>query len=216
MNCKEYNTWIFDCDGVILDSNSIKTESFYEVALPYGKSHAEDLVSYHKQFGGVSRFKKFEYFFEDILGRVEYQKEFEEVATHFGEIALKKLLDCPLTEGLISFLEYISNTEHKVVVSGGWQKELRCVFNKRRLDRYFDNIYGCPDSKIEILQRKMNQGSLLLPAIFIGDSKYDYECARKFNIDFVFMHYYSEFDGWKDYFCNKPVSIISNLRELVC
>ncbi len=216
MNHKNYNTWIFDCDGVILDSNSIKTESFYEVARTYGKIHAEALVSYHTQYGGISRFEKFKYFFEHILGRKEYQKEFENAIKQFSSIVLKKLLRCPKTLGLISFLEDISNAERKIVVSGGMQEELHCVFNERNLSKYFDNIYGSPDSKLEILQREANQGILFLPAIFIGDSRYDYECARNLDIDFIFMHYYSEFVNWQNYFHDKPVNIISNLGELKC
>jgi len=33
---KQYKTLIFDCDGVILNSNKIKTQAFYDVAKIYG------------------------------------------------------------------------------------------------------------------------------------------------------------------------------------
>lgn len=216
MNFKKCKTWIFDCDGVLLDSNSVKTEAFYEVALPYGKEPAEVFISYHKQFGGISRFEKFKYFFEHILRKKEFQKELEDALHKYGSLVQKKLLECPETEGLFPFFDKISNANRKIVVSGGMQEELRYVFAQRNLSKYFDNIYGSPDSKLEIIQRELNRGMLLLPAIFIGDSKYDYECARKLNIDFIFMRSYSEFVDWQDYFYDKPVNIISNLGELIC
>jgi hypothetical protein len=40
-------TLVFDCDGVVLNSNRIKTEAFRLVAAPYGEAAAEALVQYH-------------------------------------------------------------------------------------------------------------------------------------------------------------------------
>ena len=59
---KKYQNLIFDCDGVILNSNKIKTNAFFAVALPYGQTAAQALVDYHLQNGGISRYRKFEYF----------------------------------------------------------------------------------------------------------------------------------------------------------
>lgn len=36
VNPLKYKTWLIDCDGVILDSNRLKTEVFYDVAIQYG------------------------------------------------------------------------------------------------------------------------------------------------------------------------------------
>ena len=47
----DYKTWLFDCDGVILDSNKIKTESYYELALPYGKDKADKLIEEVRALG---------------------------------------------------------------------------------------------------------------------------------------------------------------------
>ena len=57
-----YKTMIFDCDGVLLDSNSAKSDAFYKVALPYGDNCARELLNFHKKNGGISRNKKFDYF----------------------------------------------------------------------------------------------------------------------------------------------------------
>ena len=51
---REYLTLVFDCDGVLLDSNKVKTDAFYKSALPYGENAANELVSYHKENGGIS------------------------------------------------------------------------------------------------------------------------------------------------------------------
>ena len=58
IDINKYDCFIFDCDGVILDSNKIKTEAFFSLALPYGKGIAKLLVDYHTQNGGISRYLK--------------------------------------------------------------------------------------------------------------------------------------------------------------
>src|SRR5690606_28142226 len=60
-------TLVFDCDGVVLDSNRVKTEAFYQVALPYGEAAAQAFVAYHTANGGISRYKKFAHFLHEIV-----------------------------------------------------------------------------------------------------------------------------------------------------
>ncbi|MDX1757946.1 MAG: HAD family hydrolase, partial [Marinobacter sp.] len=69
MSLSRYASWVFDCDGVILNSNRVKTEAFYQAALPYGESAARALVEYHVNNGGISRYAKFERFLTTILGQ---------------------------------------------------------------------------------------------------------------------------------------------------
>ncbi|MBI2470433.1 MAG: HAD family hydrolase [Planctomycetes bacterium] len=216
INLSIYKTWIFDCDGVLLDSNSIKTDAFYEVVLPYGKDKAERLANYHVQNGGISRFKKFRYFFEHILAKENFQKELDDIIKRFSLLVRAKLLQCNETEGLRPFLEKLSKNScsRKLVVSGGMQEEIREVFIQRKLDHYFDVIYGSPAPKEVILESEYNQGKLFLPAVFIGDSKYDFKCASDFEFDFIFMSQYSEFKEWQKYFQDKNVFIIKNFKEL--
>jgi beta-phosphoglucomutase-like phosphatase (HAD superfamily) len=76
-----YKTLVFDCDGVILDSNQIKTEAFNRVGLQFGSEAANELVSYHLQHGGVSRYQKFEYFWVDVLHRTYDVEKIEDVRT---------------------------------------------------------------------------------------------------------------------------------------
>ena len=55
------NSIVFDCDGVLLNSNKIKTQAFYKCALPYGEKYATMLADYHIENGGISRNYKFKY-----------------------------------------------------------------------------------------------------------------------------------------------------------
>ena len=67
MHINEFKTIIFDCDGVILNSNNLKTQAFYDIALEWGSDIADEFVLYHRRHGGLSRYVKFNHFIENIL-----------------------------------------------------------------------------------------------------------------------------------------------------
>ena len=67
LKMSDYKTFIFDCDGVILNSNHIKTKAFWDSVIDYGEDEACQLVAFHKSRGGISRYKKFEHFIDNIL-----------------------------------------------------------------------------------------------------------------------------------------------------
>ena len=214
MELSKYKTWFFDCDGVLLDSNQLKSESFYEVALPYGEENAQALVELNKRLGGVTRFEKFKYFFETILEKKTFEKELENALNNFSDLVCEKLISCPETFGVRNFLESLPVNIRKYVISGGAQTELRVVFKQRGLDTYFDGIFGSPDSKEVIMSSRIKSSDIIYPALFIGDSRYDYEVAWQFNLDFFFMTKYTEFEGWKLYFMDKRVKIIESFNDL--
>jgi len=201
--------------GVLLDSNQLKSESFYEVALPYGKENAQALVECNKRLGGVTRFEKFRYFFETILERKTFEKELEKILNNFSALICEKLMNCSETSGVRDFLSSLPINTRKYVVSGGAQLEIQYVFKQRGLDIYFNGIYGSPDSKEIIMNNIVKLPGMRYPAVFIGDSRYDYEIATRFNLDFFFMTKYTEFKNWKSFFIDKRVKNIESFNSLI-
>jgi phosphoglycolate phosphatase-like HAD superfamily hydrolase len=213
MDVSRYTTLIFDCDGVVLDSNIVKTEAFYKVALPYGERAADSLVEYHKENGGISRYKKFEVFLENIVGTKLKRIELNKLLDEYAQQVRSGLLSCQISPGLEK-LRHSSDSKW-FVVSGGDQSELRDIFRKRKISSYFDGgIFGSPDTKTLILSREMGKENIKLPALFIGDSKYDYQVSSAVNMDFVFVYDWTEVDLWAE-FCNKNnLDYISNISCL--
>ncbi|MCX6164285.1 MAG: HAD hydrolase-like protein, partial [Ignavibacteriae bacterium] len=156
------------------------------------------------------------YFFETILGMSSFDAELGGALEKYGKKVKTKLIQCRETQGMRVFLERLPTDSTKIVVSGGKQLELRDVFKERMLDKYFDSIFGSPDDKLTILKRETNRSKYRVPAVFIGDTQYDFECARNCNVDFIFMTQYTEFKNWSDFLNDKKdkVKIIKNLGEL--
>ena len=209
---KVYRTWVFDCDGVILNSNQVKTQAFYGAAEAYGDKAASALVDYHVRNGGISRYAKFEYFLTQIVGRANADAaELEKLLSAYADRVEQGLRECEVAAGL-SDLRSKTSSSRWLVVSGGDQAELREVFQDRGLSSLFDGgIYGSPDDKDEILGRELQAGVIAQPAVFIGDSQYDFEAATRAGLDFVFLSNWSE----SDFHFNEATYRSGSIQELL-
>lgn len=208
-------TLVFDCDGVVLNSNRIKTEAFRVVAAPYGDAAAGALVQYHLAHGGISRYKKFEHLLTTVLGRHCQQEEVLSLAAAYSAQVRGALLQCEVTQDLQALRNTTSHCAW-MMVSGSDEAELRCVLEARGLDKLFDKgIFGSPASKDEIFAREKQAGNLDANAIYIGDSQYDHLAASRANIDFIFASDWTEFREWQSYCKAYEISVIGKACDLV-
>lgn len=196
LDLTQYQTLVFDCDGVVLNSNKIKTQAFYDVAKVYGHEPAQAFKDYHIQNGGISRYVKMDYFLTEIMGETPEQAELDDLLERFAQAVKKGLMACEVAEGLDELKAQTPNANW-LIVSGGDQAELREVFAERKLDKYFDGgIFGSPDTKDTILAREIENGNITKPALFLGDSKYDYQAAQTASLNFIYLSEWSEVDDW--------------------
>jgi phosphoglycolate phosphatase-like HAD superfamily hydrolase len=210
MNLDKYKTIVFDCDGVILDSNKVKTEAFYQATLVHGQDAAQAMVDYHVERGGVSRFKKFEWFVNSYLNG---DGDLQQLLDSYAEHVRNGLLNCEIAAGL-SDLRNKTPDATWLVASGGAQSELRDVFSARGLSDMFDGgIFGSPDTKEEILERELNGSKL--PALFIGDSKYDYQASDAFDLDFIFLTQWTEVKDYIQWTEENKLKTLLNLKQLL-
>lgn len=210
----DYQTLVFDCDGVVLNSNKIKTQAFYDVSKIYGHEPAQALVDYHVLNGGISRYAKFEYLLSNILQISVEQHVLDDLLDRFANIVKKELIKCEVAEGLT---ELRAKTKHAkwLIVSGGDEAELRTVFEKRKLDTLFDGgIFGSPDSKDLILTREIKSHIINKPALFLGDSKYDYRAASQADLDFLFISQWTEVRDWSLWASELNITCVNNLVDV--
>lgn len=213
MDISQFATLIFDCDGVVLDSNKVKTNAFYNAALPYGVEAAETLVDHHRKNGGISRYIKFEYFLQEIVGAEVEQASLNKLLDDYARDVREGLLSCEVSPGLDELRQ--STQSRWLIVSGGDQNELRDIFAQRNLAGNFNGgVFGSPDKKEHILSRELSRGNIQFPALFIGDSKYDHQAADSVNMDFVFVHDWTEVKDWREYCEENELDFINNLSSL--
>ena len=217
LNLKPYKTLVFDCDGVILDSNKLKTQAYYDTAISYGanETQAQTLVNHHVQYGGISRYPKYEYFIREIMGQAVTNEALKTLLDRFAYEIHRGLLNCALAQGL-GYLRDATLESRWMLVSGGDQAELRTLFAEREIDGMFDaGIFGSPDNKDMILTREIANGNLEQPAIFFGDSRYDHQAAVRAGLDFVFVSGWTELEEWQKYCAENNIKVIGSLEVVL-
>jgi HAD superfamily hydrolase (TIGR01549 family) len=216
MDLNRYQTIIFDCDGVILNSNFQKIEAYRNTALNYGatKDQADELVQYHIKLTGISRYVKFKYFLREIMGEKVLDFSMNKLVKNLNDEVINLLKNCEITSG-IKELKSKTLQSTWMIASGGDQEELRFLFKEKNIDSYFEGgIYGSPASKHEIIEEKLKDKNFL-PALFLGDSLYDIQTAKKYNLDFIFVYGWTDLNDWERV-CNKnKLTYIEKIHDLI-
>lgn len=218
-----YKTFVFDCDGVVLDSNVVKTQAYFRVAKSLGATdaQAQALVDYHVKLGGISRYHKFDWYLREVLHAPVTDDALQALLDGFAKELEIGLMECEVAKGLTTLRERTAKANW-LILSGGDQEEIRALFAKRTaesdetLDSLFDGgLFGSPDNKDTVLAREIASGNIKLPALFIGDSKYDHEAAIRAGMDFVFLSDWTEVPDWQEY-CNlHKIRVLPNIQSLL-
>jgi len=194
-------TIFFDFDGVIADSVDIKTKAFAKLFKRYGDEIVKKVVEYHLSHGGVSRYDKFRYYYQNFLGKKITDDEIDTLDKKFSEIVYNEVLKAPFIEGALDFLD-ICDREGKnmFVISATPKKEIERIVKARGIDRYFREVVGSPPTKDENLTYLIKQYDIdPLKAVYFGDSPNDLEVAQKHLISFIPINYFDGSWGFKNF-----------------
>ena len=176
---------IYDFDGVICDSVNIKTEAFVELYLSYGKEVQQTVKEYHLANGGISRYEKFRYFQETLLGQSTNQEQINALANQFSLLVKQKVIASNYVPGVIDFLK-ANEGKKQFICTGTPQNEIVDIVEQKGIKSFFYDIYGSPRTKIEIIQIIMEKYSAHpSDCIFFGDALTDYEAAKACSIPFI-------------------------------
>mgnify|MGYP006399370073 CR=1 FL=1 len=181
LHINSYDFLIFDCDGVILDSNELKIQAMETALVKSGcqNSQVSELSNLFRKNFGKSRFYHVSAFAKLINKDESWETQ---VLEYYSSMCRELYRNSDLTPG---FLDFVSRSKAKhFIASGSEQAELRSVFEEKGLSHHFEKIYGSPKKKSQIVSEvvKTFVGKKFL---MIGDAVSDYEAAKDNNIDFL-------------------------------
>lgn len=184
---QNYKVILWDFDGVIMDSMPVRDMGFEIVLQKYPKDQLGLLMDYHRNNGGLSRYNKFRYFFEEIRKEAVTDAEINLLAEEFSRVMLQNLLDENLLiEDSVKFIKknYANYKMH--IVSGSDGNELRYICDKLGLSKYFISIHGSPTPKVQLVEKLLADNEYKIEdTCLIGDSLNDLEAANVNNIAFL-------------------------------
>ncbi|PWQ98689.1 HAD family hydrolase [Leucothrix arctica] len=183
----DYQVYIFDCDGVILDSNQLKIDAMEKTLheLGFGNAEVSKCIQYFRENFGKSRFHHVKVFIEQYLQLSDTTDKLmleESLIENFSKQCKSLYQSAAVTP---YFFEMLSKLEgRKYIASGSAQDELREVFDERGLAKHFEGIFGSPTAKAENIMHILTLESTL-NAVMIGDAISDLDASLKNDIDFI-------------------------------
>jgi phosphoglycolate phosphatase-like HAD superfamily hydrolase len=198
---------LWDFDGVIFNSMPIREWGFREIFFEYPDDQVERLIEYHHENGGLSRYVKIRYFFENILKKAVTEDNILTFAKAYSACMMKRMIDSKLfiQDSLSFIVENYKNYEFHIV-SGSDQKELNHICSSLEVSRYFGEILGSPVPKKKLVKDWLQRNAFHEDSIiFIGDSINDYEAARENGLSFYgynntslrgLDYYIDSFESW--------------------
>jgi len=175
---------ILDFDGVIVESNSLKTKAFEAVFARFPE-HAAAMLAYHHSHVSESRYAKFEQLAER-LGKPRDDVMVAELATNFSREMLARFEGCAAVPGAVELLDRVRDKLPVFVASVTPQRELEDVLWRRGLAHRFTRVYGCPPwTKATAIQEIAEGLGGVAGVLFIGDSAGDQRAARQTGVEFV-------------------------------
>lgn len=181
-------SFIFDCDGVIIDSNRIKGDSFVESIHMLPIEVQKEFLKFHSANGGMSRREKFSWLYRDYLSASNWATMANAAIERFNKIVVTKLFESKLVPGVERFLDdCAANGINCFVVSAGDEIEIRQVFEQKCIIKYFKNIYGATKSKKDWLICLKNDDLIDSSTVFFGDAEADLVAATDSSLKFIFV-----------------------------
>ena len=176
---------VLDFDGVILESNRIKAETFPRLFCQHPQ-HAEAMIKLHQDHGGMPRHEKLRIICENILGQTVNDDEIQRLSRELGRLVDNAIMACPFTPGALEFLQTYSARCPLFIATGTPEDEMQPLVERRRIASYFAGVYGSPRNKATILGDLMaERGWSPEEMVFVGDSIDDYHGAQTVGVPFI-------------------------------
>ena len=194
----EFDVFIFDFDGVIVDSLAIKEEGFRRLFLPFGEEVANAACKYHRQHGGVSREEKIRYIFENVVGYEADEITIDECKSRFSEVTLSLLKNKSLLiANTIRYIRNVKKNKRVYIASAADESDVKELCKFYNIYNYFSGIFGSPKNKVDIVKDILKLEARSSCAM-IGDSKSDLKAAKENNV--VFFGYNNRYlEGASNY-----------------
>jgi phosphoglycolate phosphatase-like HAD superfamily hydrolase len=177
---------VLDCDGVLLETTSIKREAFGDLFVEQ-RSRRDEIVGVFDRSHGLSRFVQFDIVHRDIIGRPLERGEREALGLRYSELVVDAVLDCDIVPGARDLL--VALTDEGIpayVASGSPHAELELALDHHGLRPLLRQSWGHPTTKPQVIDIVVERHGLSSgEVLFIGDAPADLEAARCRSVPFV-------------------------------
>jgi phosphoglycolate phosphatase-like HAD superfamily hydrolase len=174
---------VFTLDGVLVDSEPVKLQSFAEACRDVWRLSDEELQTiqvYNARQRGVPRKQKFEFVHRHLVMRGD-NASVSRVNERYGELLAQRLVSVPLLPGVRHFLETVPG--RRFVLSAAPEDEVTNTLLRHGIDGAFEALFASAAGKAETLRRIA--AAVEGPVVFFGDAPSDQAAAVATAVRFV-------------------------------
>lgn len=180
---KKIRAVVFDFDGTLVDSNSLKALAFFDCGERFNieSELIEETLTNNPEF---SRNQVFEVV---LSKKIKSDATQADLLDHYNRQTFSAIVELPLRAGAAEFLEALDEKQIAAFISSATPEEtLRKIIRARSDLGNICRVFGAPESK-EGHVRSISVEYRLLPEeiLYIGDSNADFECARLSGCEFI-------------------------------
>ena len=178
--------FLFDFDGVLVDSTKIKTDAYRELFSDYPADVVSKIIAHHQKHGGISRVDKIRYAHKHLIDQPYSESTVNKFALTYSELVLEKVVAAEWIPGAEEFVKLHYQHIPLFIISGTPEIELREVVRRRNMAHYFREILGSPTRKPEHIRWLADNYKLEIEnCFFIGDALTDYHAASETGMPFI-------------------------------
>ncbi len=214
---------VFDFDGVLVDSNSLKRGAFYDLLVGIHGITKKMVDDTWAEIDGQNK-TRFE-FIRVVFSKIgksggELEGMVKDYSEKYDEIVQKGIKSSGLITGAWETLENLSKTHHIYIDSATPDGNLQKTADMLGIRKFFKGIHGkevmgfftSKDSKKTILKKimeleKVSGGEVL----FVGDGEADREAAEAYSCRFIGIA--NDFNGWTDHEKFKTIRSVAELTQ---
>ena len=183
---------VFDFDGTLVNSNSIKRESFYSVVkdIQNGEEILNDIFSRNLN---IDRYQTFALFAE--LASVDNERYISvsnvewglSLAVNYSRICDERVIKCNEVSGASRVLNELYSEGKRLFVNSATPTDsLKKIIVHRHLNHFFEKVYGAPSNKIDNLKAIIEVTKLTARSIVVvGDGLDDKSAANELGCHFI-------------------------------
>jgi phosphoglycolate phosphatase-like HAD superfamily hydrolase len=177
----KHKVYIFDFDGTLVHSNTIKREAFYRLSpeIIQHRHAVDDVLSRMPEKSRFEIVKAIYALIEEETNKTFDEQVVNEAIHNYSSTVREGVLACPELEGASQLLSAIKKSGGLVYVSSNTPEDpLKELVSARGWLKYIDGCFGFPKQKIDTVKRILASNQLSASdVIIIGDGKSDEDSA---------------------------------------
>lgn len=176
---------VLDFDGVLVESNEVKTQAFDALFARFPGQHAA-MMEFHRENVSLTRYAKFEHLLR-LLGRTEDAALRAGLAAEYSRLTIERVVQARSVAGAPELLQSLAPRLPLYLASVTPREDLEEVLRLRGERHWFKDCFACPPwTKPEALRELLRrEGRAPGEALLIGDSAGDQRAARATGVRFL-------------------------------